>query len=254
MVAVREDLTCALDRVAFAERLGIIPDAWQRDLLRSSSERILLNCCRQSGKSSMSALISLHRSLYHPGSLILCLAPALRQSQELFAKIIGFYRDLGRPAPAHSEQRLSLELENGSRIVTLPGSEKTIRGFSGVDLLILDEAARVDDGLYYAIRPMLAVSGGALIMLSTPAGRRGVFWEEWTGGALWERYEVPIEDVPRISEEFIEEERRALPRRVFEQEYRCAFVEIEDAVFSLEDVDSAITAEVAPLFSEAEAS
>jgi hypothetical protein len=91
-------------------------------------------------------------------------------------------------------------------------------------------------------------------MLSTPAGRRGVFWEEWTGGALWERYEVPIEDVPRISEEFIEEERRALPRRVFEQEYRCAFVEIEDAVFSLEDVDSAITAEVAPLFSEAEAS
>jgi len=29
-----------------------------------------------------------------------------------------------------------LELENGSRIITLPGPEKTIRGFSGVGLLL----------------------------------------------------------------------------------------------------------------------
>jgi hypothetical protein len=149
------------------------------------------------------------------------------------------------------ERRLSLELDNGSRIITLPGTEKTIRGFSGAALLIVDEAARVDDGLYYAIRPMLAVSGGALIMLSTPAGQRGVFYEEWTDGVGWERYEVPVEDVPRISEEFIEEERRALPRRIFDQEYRCQFVETEDAVFTLEDVDSAITSDVTPLFGEA---
>ena len=62
----------------------------------------------------------------------------------------------------------------------------------------MDEAARVDDGLYYATRPMLAVSGGALIMLSSPAGRRGVFFEEWTEGAGWDRYEVPAEECPRI--------------------------------------------------------
>jgi Terminase large subunit, T4likevirus-type, N-terminal len=248
---IRNDIRCAIDRVAFAKELGILPDGWQEQLLRSSSHRILLNCSRQSGKSTMAALLALHRALYHPRSLILCLAPALRQSQELFAKIASFYRDLGRPTPAHSEQRLSLELENASRVVTLPGSEKTIRGFSGVDLLILDEAARVDDGLYYAVRPMLAVSGGALIMLSTPAGRRGVFYEEWTFGEGWERYQIPIEDVARIPEAFIEEERRALPRRVFDQEYRCHFVEVEDAVFALEDVQRAITDEVAPLFEEA---
>src|SRR5918995_3906430 len=112
---LRDDLVLALDRVTFAEALGIIPDGWQRDLLHSSSERILLNCCRQSGKSTMSALIALHRALYHPGSLILCLAPALRQSQELFAKIAGFYRDLGRPISPIGERKLSLELENGSR-------------------------------------------------------------------------------------------------------------------------------------------
>src|SRR5215211_7613747 len=164
MVALRDDLKLALDRVAFAEKLGIVPDEWQEDFLRSSADRVLLNCGRQSGKSTMSAVIALHRALYHPGSLVLCLAPALRQSQELFAKIAGFYRDLGRPVAPQGERRLSLELDNGSRIVTLPGSEKTIRGFSGASLLVLDEASRVDDGLYYAVRPMLAVSGGSLMM------------------------------------------------------------------------------------------
>src|SRR5215208_2493376 len=200
MVELRDDLRLALDRVVFAEKLGIVPDGWQEDLLRSLADRVLLNCSRQSGKSTMAAVTALHRALYHPGSLILCLAPALRQSQELFAKIAGFYRDLGRPVSPIGERKLSLELENGSRIITLPGSERTIRGFSGANLLLVDEASRVDDELYFAIRPMLAVSGGSLIMLSSPYGRRGVFYEEWISAHErgWERYEVPASQCPRI--------------------------------------------------------
>src|SRR3712207_5553840 len=197
MASLARDLELALGRAAFARRLGLMPDPWQHDLLRSTSDRMLLNCCRQSGKSTMTAVITLHRALYHPGSLILCLAPALRQSQELFGKVLGFYRDLGRPVSPQAERKLSLELENGSRIVTLPGTEKTIRGFSGVSLLILDEASRVADELYFAVRPMLAVSGGALMMLSTPYGKRGIFFEEWSHGEGWERYEVPARECPR---------------------------------------------------------
>jgi hypothetical protein len=196
----------------------------------------------------MTAIVALHRALYHPGSLILCLAPALRQSQELFTKIAGFYRDLGRPVSAVTERKLSLELENRSRIITLPGSEKTVRGFSGAALLIVDEAARVDDSLYYAVRPMLAVSGGSLMMLSTPFGKRGAFFEEWTQGAGWERYRIPAGDCPRISEAFLEEERLSLPRRVYRQEYECSFEETDDQVFSFEDVDAAISPDVTPLF------
>jgi hypothetical protein len=248
MVRLAEDLKLALDRIAFAKRLGIVPDPWQEDLLRSASERVLLNCCRQSGKSTMTALIALHRALYHPGSLILCLAPALRQSQELFAKIVGFYRDLGRPVEPQGERKLSLELENNSRIITLPGSEKTIRGFSGAALLLVDEASRVEDALYFAIRPMLAVSGGSLMMLSTPYGKRGVFFEEWTNGIGWERYKVSASQCPRISEAFLEEERRSLPRRVYRQEYECSFEETDDQVFSFEDVAAAISKDVTPLF------
>jgi hypothetical protein len=253
MVELRNHLRLALDRVSFARSVGVEPDPWQEDLLRGhgpASERILLNCSRQSGKSTMAAVSALHRSLYHPGSLVLCLAPALRQSQELFGKIATFYRDLGRPVPPQGERKLSLELSNGSRIITLPGSERTVRGFSGVDLLILDEASRIDDSLYHAVRPMLAVSGGRLLMLSTPYGKRGVFHQEWTSeaGSSWERYEVPASECPRISREFLEEERSSLPARVYRQEYECSFEETEDSVFAFEDVRGAISEAVTPLF------
>ena len=74
MVSLAEDLKLALDRVSFAKSLGLEPDPWQEDLLCSTSDRVLLNCCRQSGKSTMTAIVALHRALYHPGSLILCLS------------------------------------------------------------------------------------------------------------------------------------------------------------------------------------
>ena len=249
MVSVSQDIRMAVDRVAFAEVLGIVPDAWQKEFLRSSSDRVLLNCSRQSGKSTMSAVFALHRALYYPGSLVLCLAPTLRQSQELFAKVAGFYRDLGRPVPAQGERKLYLELENDSRILTLPGSEKTIRGFSDAALLLLDEASRIEDELYYAVRPMLAVSGGSLMMLTTPYGKRGIFFEEWTSSHAWERYEVPASQCPRISEEFLAEERADLPPFIFDQEYNCVFTETEDQVFSADLVDRAVTGDVQPLFS-----
>ncbi len=248
MVSLAADLKLALDRVSFASSLGLDPDPWQERLLRSTATRVLLNCSRQSGKSTMSGVIALHRALYFPGSLVLCLAPSERQSKELFAKVSESYRHLrGTPAPA-SDRKLGMHLPNGSRIEALPGSERTVRGFSGAALLIVDEAARVDDELYYAVRPMLAVSGGALMLLTTPYGKRGVFFEEWTGPHEWDRYEVSAEECPRISPEFLEEERAALPSYVYRQEYECSFEETEDQVFTTEMVERAVTSEVKPLF------
>jgi phage FluMu gp28-like protein len=210
-----------------------------------------MNVSRQAGKSTVAAVIGLHRALYHPGSLVLILAPAERQAKETFGKMADFYHALGHPIPADSYRKLGLELANGSRIEALPGTEKTIRGFSGVDLLLVDEASRVTDELYYAVRLMLAVSGGRLMMLSTPYGKRGVFFEEWDGGEGWERYEVPASQCPRIPQAFLEEERRALPAWIYRQEYECSFEETEDQVFSHELVSAAITDEVTPLFEEA---
>ncbi len=105
------------------------------------------------------------------------LSPGERQSKEFLRKAVGLYRALDRPVPSDAENKLELELSNGSRIVALPGNEGTIRGYSGVNLLVVDEASRVPDALYVAVRPMLAVSGGRLVALSTPMGTRGWFYE-----------------------------------------------------------------------------
>jgi len=87
-----------------------------------------------------------------------------------------------------------------------------------------------------------------MIMLSTPFGKRGIFYEAFRGGQEeWDRYEVAAVDCPRISEEFLEEERRALPSWVYRQEYECSFEETDDQVFTTSMIDAAVSADVAPL-------
>ncbi len=244
------------DRLPFVRRAGcnlrrrrIALDPWQERLLQSDSRRILLNCSRQVGKSLMAAGFALHKAVFTPESLVILTAPTERQAKELFAKVSRFYLATGGTVSAESVRRLGLELANGSRIEALSGNPETVQGYSP-DLVIIDEAARIKDGLYYGLRPSLAVTDGALMMLSTPYGKRGVFYEEWTGDGPWERYEVPATECPRISRGFLEEERRALPARVYRQDYECSFEETEDQVFSDSDIDSAISSEVRPLFGE----
>jgi hypothetical protein len=238
------DLAAAFDPVALARRVGIQPDLWQRDVLRSVEPRILLNCCRQSGKSTIAAIVALHTALYQPGSLVLLVSPSQRQSQELFKKLIAAYGALGRPVDADAENRLSLELGNRSRVVTLPGSETTVRGFSGVRLIVVDEAARVDDALFFALRPMVAVSGGRLVVLSTPFGNRGWFFEAWRGAEKWQRERVTAAECPRISADFLEQEQRTLGEWFFRQEYACDFLDAETAAFAVADVEAAFDTEV----------
>lgn len=249
MVSLAGDLRMALDPVAFGrEALGFSPDPWQERVLRLEAKRLLLCCARQTGKSTVTAILALHRALFYPGSLVLLVSPSLRQSSELFRKVLGFWRRLDQPIPPEAESSLRLELKTGSRIVSLPGKESTVRGFSGAALIIEDEAARVPDELYYSVRPMLAVSGGRLILMSTPFGKRGHFFKEWAeGGEAWERVMVKATDCPRISPEFLEEERRALGDWWFRQEYLCEFVEPVGQLFSYEQVMSALSPEVKPL-------
>jgi hypothetical protein len=240
------DLACALDPSELARRVGLGPDAWQTDFLRIAAPRVLLNCSRQSGKSTVTALLAVHTALYDPGSLVLLLSPSLRQSQELFRKALATYRGLDNAIPIEGESALRLELENGSRIVSLPGKELTVRGFSGVRLLAIDEAARVDDDLYFAIRPMLAVSGGRLVALSTPFGTRGWWYEAWRSAEPWRRFQVPAEQCPRISAEFLAEEQRTMGDWWFRQEYGCDFLDAETQPFSREDIERAFAEKVEP--------
>jgi len=248
-MSIAADLATALDPVLLAERAGITPDPWQATVLRSRSPRLLLNCSRQSGKSTTTGVLAVHTALYDPGALVLLLSPSLRQSQELFKKCLDAYRVAGRPVPADAESALRLELTNGSRIVSLPGTEVNVRGFSAVGLLVIDEAARVDDALYTSVRPMLAVGAGRLVAMSTPFGKRGWWHREWTeGGTGWQRVEVPARMCPRIPAAFLDEERRALGPWWYRQEYECQFSDTTDSLFGADEVRAAITSDIAPLF------
>lgn len=247
--ALASDLATALDPMRLAERCGFQPDPWQARFLRSTAPRILLNASRQSGKSTTTAALAVHEAIYQPGALVLMLSPTLRQSGELFRKATGMYRALGRPVPSESESALSLALENGSRIVSLPGKEGTVRGYSGAALVLIDEASRVEDVLYVSVRPMVAVSGGRILALSTPWGCRGWWHREWTeGGESWERYEIPATICPRISTAFLAEEERSMGRQAFLSEYMCQFVASMDSVFDPADIAAALTPGLKPLF------
>lgn len=243
------DFALAVDpRAFFRAATGVDPDPWQVDVLTTTSRRVLLNCCRQSGKSTTTAVVALRHALYNPGSLTLLVAPSLRQSAELYAKVIDFYRRLGEPVPPRSTTASALTLTSGARVVALPGeSDATIRGYSAVGLLVVDEAARVADAVLYGLRPVLAVSGGSLFCLSTPFGRRGAFYESWEGDEDWHRVRVTWRDVPRFDPAFIAEERRVMPKLFFQSEYETLFVDQVDAAFASEDVDRATVDFVEPL-------
>ena len=241
-----QDLALALDPVALARRAGLEPDPWQAQVLRSTAPRLLLNVTRQGGKSTTTAALAVHQAAYEPDSLVLLLSPSLRQSAELFKKCQAVYRAIAGSVPSDAETLLTLTLENGSRIVSLPGKEATVRGYSGVRLLVVDEAARVADDLYMSVRPMLAVSAGRLVALSTPFGTRGWWYEAWQSREPWERYEVPATACPRIPAAFLEEERRTMGPWWFDQEYGCQFLDAQSAAFTRAEIDQAFAEEVEP--------
>jgi len=251
MPSVADDLIYASDPVLWArEVLDFHPDPWQANLLRSRSKKIILNCSRQSGKSTVCAALGLHESIYRRPSFGLVIAPTQDQSSELMLKFDEFRGAVELPSDYLStDTKLAVRFANGNRFIARPGSEKSARSFSAVTLLLEDEASRVLDDLYNSVRPMLAVSNGRHVIMSTPFGKRGHFHKIWSEERdLWESYEIPAEECPRITPEFLAEEQRTNPW--FEQEYHCKFMETEDQYFSNETIKMMFDTPVEPLWSD----
>ncbi|HYT87163.1 MAG TPA: terminase family protein [Gemmataceae bacterium] len=217
--------------VQLMRNLGLEPDPWQVQVLEGRHPRLLLNCCRQAGKSTAVALLALAETVFVPGTKVLLLSRSARQSAELFRRVADYHRRMDAPL-LQRRTATELELANHSRVISLPCREDTVRGYDAIDLLIIDEAARVPDDLYRAVRPMLAVSGGRLICLSTPFGKRGFFWQGWAkGGDDWQRIAVRADEVLRITPEFLAQELRTLGASYFRQEYECSFEAMEGLVY-----------------------
>lgn len=222
-------------------RLGFTPDPQQHAILATPAKRTICASARQWGKSSMAAIMATYRAYTVPRSLILVLSPGARQSGEFIAKTEDFAAHLGFRLRGDGKNSLSLRFPNRSRIVGLPGVARTIRGFSKVSMLIVEEAQQVPDAPYYAIRPALGVTNGDLWLIGTPEGKRGFFYEEWAyGGDHWRRIAIPATECPRYSKEFLEEEREHRSDAFFRQEYLCEFVDDGNGVFTREQIESAL--------------
>jgi cytochrome c-type biogenesis protein CcmE len=227
--------------VEFAMSVGIEPDPWQVEVLASDHPRKILCCGRQVGKSTIGAVLAIHKALIQPGSTVLVVAPGERQAKLLFQKGARLYEQAGYPLPAHSHRRTGLELANGSIVEALPAVERTTRGYS-VDLLVVDEAAAVPDLDYHGILPALIATQGEQVLLSTPRGKRGFFHEIWHGAEDWQRMMVRSDEVGRIRPEDLEVFRATMPEQFFQQEFYCEWLDTEGSLFSYHDIESALAA------------
>jgi hypothetical protein len=223
-------LRAGINPYAFAnDVLGFIPDVHQRRILERAPQfrQIGLNCSRQWGKSTVGAILALWRTLMFPGSTVLIIGPSGRQSGETLNKVRQLLAPLHLRTRTDGVNRKSILMPNGSRVIGLPAREDTVRGFSSVSMLIIDEASRVPDEVYLALRPSLAVSHGDILLLSTPRGRRGFFYREMTEADAkqqWLRHTGKVTECERIPEDFLEKE-RSRGEAYYKQEYLCEFVE-----------------------------
>lgn len=219
----------------------IEPAPWQEQTMRTTSRRVLILCNRQAGKSTVIGAKAAQGLIYAPGTYLI-IAPTLRQSRLLFKKVRGIYKRLAGAPRIRKDTDTEMELENGSLLVALPGDDDAnIRGYSQPRAIYIDEAARVVDKVYTALRPMLAASTTSqLIALTTPYGRRGWFFEAWDAGTGWDRITITANDCPHITPEFLEEERQGMSEFQYRAEYLCEFTDTDEAFFSSELIDAMV--------------
>jgi hypothetical protein len=190
----------------------------------------------------MVSIIALHHAIY-PGArpaMIILISPSLKQSTELFRKTIGFYRGLDSAPELVRETATELELVNGSRVISLPASEDTVRGYSACSLLVVDESGAVPPELLTATEPMLAtVTDARFLAIGTPKGRQGWFFEAWTHGEGYERISAKASECSRISPTYLARQLKKRGPLLYSQEFECAFIDSGTSAFSSQLIEKA---------------
>lgn len=178
---------------------------------------VMLNNSSQIGKTEVISASAYLLACY--GLRILLITPSDRQSMEFHERLIGHHERLKLVRHTSPPTKHEMSLASGGRVIALPNSPDKVRGIPAVDFLIVDEASRVPDALYGACTRMLAVTKGQQVLLSTPFGKRGFFWKEWSEGTGWQKHRIPWHQCPRITQDHIDAERRRWGDAWVQQEY-----------------------------------
>ena len=162
------------------QNLTITLDPWQQEFIETKGDKLLCTG-RQVGKSVISSIDAALWALKHPKKIVLMIAPTERQAYALFEKTLDvIYRTdkkqikRGKFRPTKSK----IQLKNGTIIWCLPTglSGLGIR-FLTVHRLYADEASRIPEMVWDAVTPMMLTTGGDTILLSTPFGTDGYFYD-----------------------------------------------------------------------------
>ncbi len=230
------------------EVLGFPANAIQAEVLDTGANRGILCCSRQWGKTTTVAAKTAHHVVFHPAAFAVVVARCLQQSTELLRRIRAFLVKAGFKLRRDPDIKHSIVLPQGQRIIALAADEHNLRGPSAVTLLIVDEAARVADKIYFAALPFLAATDGQLWLMSTPCGKSGFFYDEWTSSDTgWLRIHSTVEQATHLKRAFIDRQRLSKPLEMFREEYWCEFREPEGQVFPSERVRAAFSAAAEPL-------
>lgn len=223
---------------------GLTPDPWQEELIRCQDRQIAALCTRRSGKTRTVACKITARCLTRPTKVLL-FAPTEDQSKELLQYVREMNDALGCPVPLISETETRLKWANGSEVKAKTDRPKSSRGFTP-DLVVIDEAAQVTDLLYLSVAPMQILGLCDFLVLSTPFGKVGWFFDLWESPekrANWTPFTITAYQCPRINRVILEEHKATMPPRWFQQEYLCVFNDAVDAVFGKETIESAVRAD-----------
>jgi hypothetical protein len=235
LACIRSQPVVTIDPVQWAEtRLHLTLDQWQKDVLTQDSQRLMLCCPRQAGKSTVVGALAASQMVRHANTRVVVISPTARQSGLLASKI----SETLAGEDVISESVTRLVLANGSSLDSLPGDQpKNIRGATA-DLLIIDEASRVKPELMAAALPMVIATNGRVVLLSTPAGSSGSFYEFWTEDDDWTKVFVTAEMVGHYTQDALEAMKKKLGDRAWRQEFCGEFLEAPGALFDNDEIEA----------------
>lgn len=223
--------------------IGLDVFSYQKEFLDTDDRHFVIASGRQVGKSRMCAWRALQHAVTHAGAQVLITAPSLRQSSLLFDTLYSEIDNSGLSDADWGIERDTqtiIEFDNGSAIHCLPTGRNgdKIRGFSA-DLVIVDEAAFIDDSIFEDIlQPMLLATGGSMILASTPWGTSSFFYRKFNNAQYddnqWGRLRVHSRENPLIEDDDIEELKEGKTEAQIDREIRGQFTE-DSAQFFPED-------------------
>lgn len=216
-------------------------DEWQKEILAHKGNECICSG-RQTGKSTIISIKASEFAVKQKNKLILIISVTEDQSIMLLQKCLLYieqhYPKLickGKRRPTKSK----IELVNGSVIRTkaVGMSGQGARGFT-INMLIADEAAFMPEDVWAAVTPMLVTTGGDIILISTPHGKKGFFYDcyhseqfkTWHINSVDNLTNRPISDDWSLLQRdkaigHIAAEKKRMSEREFGQEYEGKFLD-----------------------------